>query len=351
LAWSRSLRPRLTGACTLLLLAACAPQPLIDATSTLPPVVLTTADAAGIRDLRAHYRAALCARLADEAACERTLVRFAGEQSAAPATRPAALPGRYRIAFVPGFFSECFDRYARPFRDVERELRREGFTVDYFQVPGRGTTAANAQHLATHFAALGDDPRPIIVVAYSKGLVDVLDFVVKYPADAKRIAAVVSVAGAANGSPLADRLHAVYRDWVAAFPLPGCSAGTGDEIQDLRRDVRLEWWRMHRQQLTVPVFALVAAPGPEQVSPAMRATYDRLAQVDPRNDGKLVVHDQLVPGGFLLGYANADHWAIAIPVAEELPALAFMFRDEVPRTVLVRAAIDVVADTLASRSQ
>jgi hypothetical protein len=103
--------------------------------------------------------------------------------------------------------------------------------------------------------------------------------------------------------------------------------------------------------MTLPVFALVGAPLPDQVSPAMRATYRRLAQVDPRNDGKLLAQDQVVPGGYLLGYANADHWAIAIPVADELPALAFMFRDQVPRSALVRAAIDVVAATLAARGQ
>ena len=55
-----------------------------------------------------------------------------------------------------------------------------------------------------------------------------------------------------------------------------------------------------------------------------------------------------MPGSYLLGYANADHWTIAIPVAEELPALAFLFSDGVPRTALVEAAIEVVAGTLAS---
>jgi hypothetical protein len=311
----------------------------------MPPVVLTSADAAGIRDLRAPYRAAVCGRLAARDDCERVLLRWAGEAPAAAAPMPAGLPSRYRIAFVPGFFSECFDRYARPFADVERDLRAEGFTVDYLAVAGRGTAAANADRLAARVMALADDPRPLIVIAYSKGLVDIMELAVRHPAAARRIAAVVSIAGAANGSPLAAHLHAVYRDWVAAFPLPGCDAGDGAEIFDLRRDVRLEWWRRNGAAMSLPVFALVGAPLPDQVSPGMRNTYRRLAQVDPRNDGKLLAQDQLVPGGYLLGYTNADHWAI--PVAAELPALGFLFRDEVPRTALVRAALDVVAVTLA----
>jgi hypothetical protein len=312
--------------CAAALVAACASQPLEDFALPIPPAMLVPTDAA--------------------ADCAAVLLRLPGEAASAPAVMPNALAGRYRIAFVPGFFSECFDGIARPFVDVERDLRAEGFTTDYFAVSGRGTAAANADRIAARIAAQGDDPRPLIVVAYSKGLVDVLELAVRHPAAARRIAAVVSVAGAANGSPLAANLHAVYREWVAAFPLPGCDPGNGEEIDDLRRDVRLAWWQRHGASLSVPVFALVGAPRPDQVSPGMRATYRRLARIDARNDGKLLAQDQLVAGGYLLGYANADHWAIAIPVAAELPAVAFMFRDQVPRSALVRAAIDVVGATL-----
>jgi hypothetical protein len=328
------------------LVTACASQPLEDFALATPPVMLATTAAAGVRDLRAPYRAAVCARLASTADCDAVLLRLPGEATKAAAVMPHALASRYRIAFVPGFFSECFDGIARPFVDVERDLRAEGFTVDYFPVSGRGTAAANADRLAARIGAQADDPRPLIVVAYSKGLVDVLELAVRHPVAAQRIAAIVSVAGAANGSPLAANLHVVYREWVAAFPLPGCDPGNGDEIHDLRRDVRLAWWERHGASLSLPVFALVAAPLPDQVSPGMRTTYRRLAQLDTRNDGKLLAQDQLVAGGYLLGYANADHWAIAIPVAAELPAIAFVFRDQVPRSALVRAAIDVVGATL-----
>jgi hypothetical protein len=311
--------------------------------------VLATTEDAGVRDLRARYRAVTCARLPPGGpACDDLLPRLPGEGPSTVPNAVADLPQRYRIAFVPGLFSECFDRVARPFGDAQRALREEGFAVDHFQVPGRGTTVENAKRLADHFASLDGDTRPIILFAYSKGLPDALEFVVRYPEAAARIAAIVSVAGAANGSPLADQLHAVYRDWAAGFPLPGCGAGSGDEIRDLRRDVRLEWWRVNRSALKTPVFALVAAPRPERVSPGTRATYDRLARIDPRNDGKLLAQDQIVPGQYLLGYVNADHWAVALPLDEALPGFSFLFRDGVPRPVVVRAAIDVVAATLAA---
>jgi hypothetical protein len=343
----RAGRSGIATACIAVVLVGCASQPIAPGLETAPPAVLVTIEDAGVRDLRGSFRAATCSRLPDGApACDDVLLRLPGEPAASASSPVTDLPQRYRIAFVPGFLSECFDRYAQPFADAQRALKAEGFTVDYFRVPGRGTSAENAQKLAEHFAALDGDPRPIILFAYSKGLPDTLEFVVRHPAAARRIAAVVSVAGAVNGSPLADDLASAYRELASGFPLPGCAPGSGQEIHDLRRDVRLEWWRINRGSVNVPVFALVAAPRPDRVSPATRLTYDRLARLDPRNDGKLLAQDQIAAGGYLLGFANADHWAVAVPLGEALPSWSILYRDNVPRPALVRGAIDVVAQTL-----
>jgi hypothetical protein len=314
------------------------------------PVVLVATQDAGVRDLRASYRSATCRLVPAGTSCNDLILRLPGESAAPPIQPLPDLAQRFRILFVPGLFSECFDRYARPFSDVQAALTAEGFAAENVRLPGRGASVANAARLADHVAAMADDPRPIIVFAYSKGLPDTLEFVVRHPAEASRIAAIVSFAGAANGSPLADDLHAPYRSWGAAFPLPDCGPGSGEEIQDLKRDVRLEWWRMNGAAVKVPVFALVAAPRPEQVSPATRPSYRRLARIERRNDGKLLAQDQVVPGGYLLGYVNADHWAIAIPLSDAFPSWSAVFRDGVPRAALARAAIEVVAGTLDAQS-
>jgi hypothetical protein len=332
-----------------MVLAGCAAEQAPLYPESAPPMVLATpADTGGV-DLRATYRATVCPRLpADSRPCGDVLLRLAGEGHAAALPDAADLARRYRIGFVPGFLAECFDDYLRPFTDAERELRANGFDVTYFQVSGRGTAAQDAQRLAERLAAAKADPRPLILFAHSKGLLDVLELVVSFPDEAKQIAAIVSVAGAANGSPLADSLAALYRRWVAGLPLPGCEAGDGNEIEELRRDVRIDWWRRHRDRITIPVFTLVAAPEPERISPAARSLYRRLAEIEPRNDGRLIWYDQIVPGSGLLGYVNADHWGIASAVSEAFPALGFLVEDDVPRTALIAGAIEVVAATLAT---
>ena len=160
----------------------------------------------------------------------------------------------------------------------------------------------------------------------------------------------MSVAGAVNGSPLADSFQGIYRDWLATFPLADCAHGSGDEISDLRRDVRLEWWHRNRRAVVIPIFALVAAPRADRISRAARLTYGELARFDPLNDGQLIWYDQIVPGGSLLGYVNADHWAIAVSMSSALPTMASLFRDDLPRTALVEAAIETVDAVLDNRS-
>jgi hypothetical protein len=346
----RRFAPGLALATGALALAGCSAPAGPSYSPDTPPAVLTTAGGAGVRDLRGAYRAALCRRLAaGDRACEDVLLELAGEVATPPTDPSPGASQRYRVAFVPGLLAECLDAVVRPFSDTMGDLARAGFDVHHLAVAGRGSTGANAAQLAGELAALPADPRPLIVVAYSKKLPDVLELAVRYPEAARPIAAIVSVAGAVNGSPLADHLNAVFRTWFSSLPVPGCRRGDGGEIRDLRRDVRLEWWRRHRAAVSTPAFALVTAPRRDQISPALVETYERLAEIDPRNDGQLLWYDQIVPGGSLLGYVNADHWGVAMPLSAAMPGLSFLFRDRVPRTALVEAAIEVVDRALRTR--
>ena len=131
------------------------------------------------------------------------------------------------------------------------------------------------------------------------------------------------------------------------FPLPNCAPGTGEELVDLQPDGASPGGNSMASRSRCRCSRLVAAPEPDRISPATRASYRQLAKVDVRNDGKLLWQDQIPPRSHLLGYVNADHWSIAVPVATGMPKASFLFRDETPRTALVGGALDVVARTLA----
>ncbi len=286
--------------------------------------------------------------------CNDVLLRFPGEPAARH--RGAASPllaTRYRIAFVPGLFADCVEKWLQPFSDAILDLHRTGFDTAVLRIAGRAGAEQNAGWLAREVKALPQDGKRLIIFAYSKGLPDVMDMLVRDPETGRRIAAVVSYAGAFNGSPLAEEWRGVYDQFLTRFPLDNCAAGTGAELEALRPSVREAWWRAHQAELRdtrVPFFSLVGAPLPDHVSPLLRLTHASLATRDPHNDGQLLARDAVVPGSSLLGYVNADHLAMAIPISKQIPALATLFRDDLPRSSLVSAAIAVVDQAIADPS-
>lgn len=55
-----------------------------------------------------------------------------------------------------------------------------------------------------------------------------------------------------------------------------------------------------------------------------------------RNDSHVVLYDQFIPGSTLAGYLNAEHWALAIPIARSHSTIGYLFVDknDYPRAAL-----------------
>ena len=89
------------------------------------------------------------------------------------------------------------------------------------------------------------DPGPgaprLVLFGYSKGAPDVLEAVVNHPEIRARIAAVVSVAGAVGGSPLANDAEQYQADLLRHFPGAACDPGDGGGVASLRSGVRKTW--------------------------------------------------------------------------------------------------------------
>lgn len=157
------------------------------------------------------------------------------------------------------------------------------------------------------------------------------------------IAAVVSYAGAVGGSQLAGETNNLSTNLLEYAPLPGCNRGDGSSIHSLSRDVRHAWWQSHHMKLHLPFYSIVAAPRAECVSYPLRSSYAMLSRTDILNDGQLLATDAVVPGSALLGYVNADHWAMAMPLSKQIPVAGALFIDDVPRVDLVLASLQVIS--------
>jgi hypothetical protein len=95
---------------------------------------------------------------------------------------------------------------------------------------------------------------------------------------------------------------------------------------------------------------VVTLPEPGRISSLLRGSHRKLNRVDGRNDSQMIFYDQLIPGSTLVGYVNADHWAIALPIARSHPAVGALFVTEnaYPREALMEAVLRFVEEDLAA---
>jgi hypothetical protein len=157
------------------------------------------------------------------------------------------------------------------------------------------------------------------------------------------------VAGAVGGSPLADELADFYQSILMHSPAPRCPAGDGGGIESLKPGTRHLWLSNHPLPSGIRFYSLANFAGREEISSVLRPKYDHLARIDPRNDGSVIFYDMIIPGSTLLGYARADHLAVAIPANRTWPTLSagILDRNAFPREVLLEAAIRFVEEDLA----
>ena len=343
----------------LLLLQGCFRRPLLTFDLTSPPQLTVPAALAGVVDGRARFREIWCAIRADHGTslpedrpCEEVLVRFAGEGP--PSGQPIVLgpaSGALRIVVVPGMLGECFRASAVPFGDALAHLATYGYRSEVIWVSGRSSSGHNARQLREALMAQALAPgERLLLVGHSKGAVDILEALAGYPELAARVAAVLSVAGAVNGSPLVEGLYDSHAAIMKHYPFADCDTGDGGAFDSLRPTRRLQFLATATLPSTIRYFSVVGVVGEAETTWSLRTRWKRLAEIDPRNDGQLLWSDAIIPGSTLLGYVRADHLAIALPFSRNPTTFMgrLIDRNRFPREVLLEAAVRTVEEALAA---
>lgn len=309
-----------------------------------------------VADGRARFREIFGAVQADHGSaypynrrCSLALHRLPDEPP--PSGKPVYLgPARQklRIVIVPGIFGECVERMAVPFEDAVWPLRQHGWSVETLRVSGRSGSAANARQIGDQLGKLSLAPdEKLVMIGYSKGMSDILELIVS--SDGACIptgSSIVSLAGVVRGTPLADSAARAYQafSWI---PFPGCRPGDRMGVASLTRSHRLNWLATNKLPARLRYYSICAYAAPDNVSMALKIGWRALARSDSRNDGNVIASDSVIPGSQLLGYANADHWALALPFALRAPLRSKLFatRNEYPRVVLLESLARFLEET------
>jgi pimeloyl-ACP methyl ester carboxylesterase len=278
-------------------------------------------------------------------ACETLLWRLDDEAAAELIATPPALDTRLQVFIVGGAFSDCFGNASIAYRDGIAAMTAAGMEVVEVPISGRSSAEYNARAIAD---AIANSPTgPVVLLGYSKGTVDILVFLADYPELAGRVRGVISVAGPVYGSQLAERGDWAYDLFLQRAFSGRCDPGDGGVLHSLLPEARQQWLATHPLPDHVRYYSLLAFTTSEHIARVLGPSWQILAATDPRNDGQITIAEGVLPGSTLLGYANTDHWGVAIDIEEELSFLAGRDDESVyPRSTMFEALVRYVSEDL-----
>ncbi len=342
-------------------LGGCGFTPRVPWSRDLAPLQLGTTGEGALVDERGRFREIFCAvnddhgeSLPDYRPCEDALMRIGIE---APATGAPVRLGNsehdFLVLLVPGFGYQCVKGWLDHDYSAPRHVARYGYQVELLEVNGLDSSAANAAVIRDFIVNLPPEKagRPLVLIGYSKGAPDILESLVTYPEVAEKVVAVVSFAGAVGGSPLADSITQSQMELLTWVPRSTCDPGDGGALRSLSPAYRRQWLSEHVLPGSIRYYSVIAFPDPEtRISSGLKSSWRELAELaDARNDSQLIFYDQALPGSTLLAFTNADHWAMAVPVARQhdFAASTFANRNDFPREVMLEALLRYVEEDLA----
>jgi hypothetical protein len=342
-----------------MIVCACSSTPLSPYTADATPL----ASLPGVEDQRGRFREIFCtileergSTLPDSRPCEDALTRYGIEPDGTGQSVELGRSGRRLVAaVVPGLGWDCFANWVDVKETSATHVRQFGYDMVALKVEGLSSSGANARQIRDAIMAMEpENTEPhLVLIGYSKGAPDILEAVVSYPEIRHRIAAVVGIAGAIGGSPFAEHVKRSQVKLLRHFPGAECSAGDGGAVESLLPTTRKAWLAENPLPDNIPYYSLVTCPEPERISSFLKRSYKKVGRVDVRNDGMVVFDGQFIPNSTFIGCVNADHWAVAVPVARFHPHLAPLFFDEndYPREALIEAVLRFVEEDLTSSAK
>lgn len=324
----------------------------------MPPSVHFPLAAAGVTDASAEFADLFCSVLehVDDLADVWNPCGDYLHAPGRPGDEPGPLPDGYRVLVISGILSQCIseeeDAELTSFHFARRHLEQEhGFPTEYLEVPAYGSSAFNGRRIADYIKEQrATDPRPYLVVAFSKGTPDTLEGIVADDEARQGVAGLVTVAGAIGGSRAVDPLEEQVGEIIGRLSASDCEVGDNGGFESLRRENRMRFMA-EQEWPVVPTWSVVGIVTEDEASAVNRITWRYLSHFSLEQDGQMIAADAVVPGGTWLGAVHADHWALTMPFDRKNDRLLneIIDRNRFPREALFEALVRFALADLESR--
>jgi hypothetical protein len=261
-------------------IAGCASKPLLPYATDATPLMLVPAIQSKGQDKRGRFREIFCQVLEarkdsipDYRPCDEAISRVAQEPGAT--NKPVMLGPAHRrlkMLFVPGVGWDCFSQWLATEDTIAEHLRQFGYDMVTVEIGGLASSASNAGKIRDVVLEMPQDgvQPDLVLLGYSKGAADVLVALANFPDIHHRVAAVVILAGAIGGSPLANEASNDQLNLLQHFPASTCKPVDGGAIRDLRPETRKAWLAGHALPAGIAYYSTITFPA--RRSPSRRPT-------------------------------------------------------------------------------
>jgi len=245
----------------------------------------------------------------------------------------------FKIIFVPGLLADPVDDVYGYFKDEMTALKTLGLKQDSdFMMIGPKQGFSGEQSIDTNLEVISSEvrasDRPVLLISHSKGSVDALAALVKYPDLRSKVKAWFSIQAPFWGSPIADAITPMPIDSTLLEGIIKLFHGTMASVSELRRPERRDFMNSNAAEITkvisqVKTISFASSKGFLFRMLALSAI--DLGYCLPKYncngsfiDGLVEVDDALLPGTDYINVTGLDHLDTVLSVGSDLDRQQFM---------------------------
>lgn len=232
-----------------------------------------------------------------------------------------------QVLFVPGIFSEFVDFFSCYFCEFYSALESLGLKQNIdFKKMSTQTESSVKTNIPIIKDAIEKSDRPVILVSHSKGSVEVLETLIKYPKLTNKVKAWISIQGAIKGSFFADGLTNKVTEeksgkkssWSTSFLqqfydlVMIARAGNNQALLDLRTEHRNEYLLKNQKKIAdlnkaFPILSVASHAEFKDLPLNYRIGQNQLGKPTAPNDGLIETTHHILPGSDFITFKNTHH--------------------------------------------